>query len=140
MMDQEITSKHTPGPWDAVAEPAHGNYDNGGFRIDGPDTEQIAFVWNANVRYGTADHFGSKNGQADARLIAAAPTMYEELDRLRAVNADLLATLSLATEWLGNLLACRACMGALLDAMPRDLSGINALRTTIARAEKENGK
>ena len=133
-MEQEITSKHTPGPWDAVAEPAHGNYDNGGFRIDGPDTEQIAFVWNANVRYGTADHFGSKNGQADARLIAAAPTMYEELDRLRAVNAELIAAgkaLLRADESCGY--HNDKIYGATTEATI-------ALRAAIARAEQENGK
>ena len=80
-------AQYTPAPWTIHEEPSRtfpdGEVDHGGYRIDAENIEQIAFVWRSNKRWG--DHptpFGSAEAEADARLIAAAPTLLEALKDL----------------------------------------------------------
>lgn len=78
----------TPGPWTVHVEPPTGidSFDLGGFRIDADSQEQVAYVWNASQRcqtpgyIGPPHYFGSHNGMADARLIAAAPALLAALE------------------------------------------------------------
>ena len=67
-----MNTTHTPGPWRYMATPASG-YTDWGVKI-GRDTIGV-YV------------------EADARLIAAAPETAAERDRLKTINADLLAAL-----------------------------------------------
>ena len=78
--------KYTKRPWKVIEEELSVDLelDNGGFRIDGPETEQIAYVWNGTRRYDidnkpTGPQFGSLNGKQDAKLMSSAPEMYELL-------------------------------------------------------------
>ena len=85
-------SKHTPGPWTLHEEPARtfsdGSVDHGGFRVDAPNVEQLAYLWNASHRWGPDPQpFGASEAHANARLIHAAPDMLAALrDAERAVD------------------------------------------------------
>lgn len=78
-------SAHTPGPWfiGKVDPPSrHGDWDDaGGYRIDADGVEQLCYAWNASHRIplsgvqSDGPPFGSDNGEANARLIAAAPEL-----------------------------------------------------------------
>ncbi len=61
-------SKHTPGPW--IVE------------------EGISYAFNIRTKYGYSVCVMFKKNLSDARLIAAAPKMYELLDKLRNVIND----------------------------------------------------
>ena len=71
-------SKHTPGPWDWT---------------DGEGDTKLVFAA-GDLRFG----YVRVNGEANARLIAAAPTQQAEIDRLRALNAELLQALEAAVK------------------------------------------
>lgn len=81
--------KHTPGPWNVgkVDPPSkHGDWDDaGGYRIDADGVEQLCYVWNASQRMplsglqADGPPFGSDSGEANARLIAAAPDLLSAL-------------------------------------------------------------
>lgn len=60
-------TKHTPGPWESYPEKSH-------FTICDRDGTHFAYV---------VGEFG-ENGEANARLIAACPTMYDKLEAIRA--------------------------------------------------------
>jgi len=70
-------SEHTPGPWVV----AGGSYNDWRIKPIGKDV-YIATLFN---RYGWASE-----GEANARLIAAAPDMADEIERLKADQAKLL--------------------------------------------------
>lgn len=82
-------SAHTPGPWTLIEERGHtfsdGSVDHGGFRVDAQGVEQLCYVWNLSKRvplYGKQSdgpEFGSSQGAANARLIAAAPDLLTAL-------------------------------------------------------------
>jgi hypothetical protein len=90
-------SKHTSAPWTIKEDPGHkfanGETDYGGFRIDANDVEQLAYVWRANVRFGSTEPFGAAEAEANARLIAAAPDIleaaYVSLAELEAVEKEI---------------------------------------------------
>lgn len=74
-----MTNKHTPGPWEV--RPSSN-------RLNGT-------AWRDIVSMGT-EFTGAYVGEAleqDAALIASAPDLLAERDRLREVNAELLAAL-----------------------------------------------
>ena len=98
----------TPGPWAAED-------DHDGYRIEGRGNPS------GTVAVLTARR--SVTGKADALLIAAAPETAAERDRLREVNADLLAALRNITE----------CAEAGPDGANMDL-WIEQARAAIAKA------
>ena len=78
-----MSHKHTPGPWHLeVGEdgPPVVKDDNGEF---------VTYL--SETRYHDGRH--DQEAEANARLIAAAPQTAAERDRLREVNAELLAAL-----------------------------------------------
>lgn len=82
---------HTPGPWTIHDDPGHtsanGDVDHGGYRIDAHNTEQLAFVWRSNHRWGDDPQpFGATEAEANARLIAAAPGLLEAAQLLEAAE------------------------------------------------------
>lgn len=72
---------HTPGPWTFV--PMKGAGPAGHVCAATPGLGQVV----ATVMIAGGD------GTSNARLIAAAPDMEKEIERLRGINADLLAAL-----------------------------------------------
>ena len=67
---------HTPGPWEAASP---GDYDTDGIGVFARNPSGLRY-YIASVRYmGTAPEMGAEH---NARLIAAAPMMYEALQRL----------------------------------------------------------
>lgn len=76
-----MTNKHTPGPW-IVRVNASGNPFV--YRVDG-----VIICGVAMVREG----MDRAENEANAALIASAPDLLAERDRLKAVNAKLLAAL-----------------------------------------------
>ena len=73
-----MTSKHTPGPWVVNAS------ENGLVWVDG-DSETVS-ICDLYHRHKDGEFISKENVKANARLISAAPDMYEAL-------ADLLSSL-----------------------------------------------
>ena len=72
--DRDDTPMHTPGPWTAKFGPGAG----GGYQgVDGPKGERVALC-DEDTRMGVFTR------EANARLIAAAPKMYAELESISA--------------------------------------------------------
>ena len=94
--------RYTRGPWKAVDMPirklSDGEIDYGGFRIDAPDVEQLAFVWRSNIRFGSSERFGAEEAAANARLICASQDLVEALRILIACTERLPGTHSLAID------------------------------------------
>jgi len=98
-----MTSKHTPGPWTVKGKQS----------IRGPNSEYI-------------DKTNWSNGEADARLIAAAPDL---LEALRSTLAD-----------LERLATAEARANMAPTGQPRRTVALdkwNAARAAIAKAEGE---
>ena len=72
-MQPAETSKHTPGPWRIRQSYADQTY--------------------THVYSDTDDRIACTRSEANARLIAAAPETAAERDRLKEINAELLAAL-----------------------------------------------
>jgi hypothetical protein len=74
------------GPLTIHDDPGHtfsdGEVDYGGYRIDAPGVEQVAFVWRKNRRFGSDQVFGADEAEAYAKLFAAAPDLLEALDEI----------------------------------------------------------
>ena len=90
-----MTTKHTPGPWRVEPRPMLGQiaiYSDDPHGMD-PKTETNLIC---------AMHNGPVNA-ANAALIASAPDLLAERDRLRAVNAELVAALRAISCIAGNL-------------------------------------
>jgi hypothetical protein len=73
--------KHTPGPWRI--------FNSTDIFPDDNDTEGLRQIADCSV----SEHIPFTEQQANARLIAAAPETAAERDRLKVVNAELLAVL-----------------------------------------------
>ena len=95
---------HTPGPWRAVIQKGDGGYSVGAY-IEDAGRGWIAQLWGKNE-----EDFKScqKETIANAALIASAPYMKDEIDRLKAEKADMLAMLeelrecSVLSWWSGG--------------------------------------
>ena len=88
-------AEHTPGPW-RVFTTKDGTKVIGIGELNGAGVADCGFgVWRG----------GSKEALANARLIAAAPETAAERDRLREVNAELLAALKALLEELNLIRA-----------------------------------
>ena len=101
-----MTTKHTPGPWQAQDYWIIGCVEDSWDIMAGADTacpKRVAKVFTS---------------EADARLIAAAPETAAERDRLKEVNAELLEALktfpgftddaTVGDDWLEKALAAIA--------------------------------
>ena len=109
-------SEHTPGPW-KVFTTKDGTKVIGIGELNGAGIADCGFgIWRGN----------SKEALANARLIAAAPETAAERDRLREVNAELLAELKDAVDLADNL------YGHLTS---EELNLIDAWPAIIAKAE-----
>ncbi|WP_374633996.1 hypothetical protein [Ferrovibrio sp.] len=76
--------KHTPGPWVLI------NHDEAGLHYVKAQPHPAMRGFTKEI----ADVFsGDEEGAANAALIASAPDLLAERDRLREVNAELLAAL-----------------------------------------------
>ena len=90
-------SEHTPGPWKVVDGDSYdGWYEPGEYEYlvitthpEPRPNNQIASFWDSEFGY---------EAQANASLIAAAPDMAAEIERLRAENARLLEACKMARE------------------------------------------
>lgn len=78
-------NNHTPGPWVAKFEEA--------YYVIGPDLGRVAMMMNLKGAHGLAGRRSGEESAANARLIAAAPETAAERDRLKEINAELLAAL-----------------------------------------------
>lgn len=92
--------KHTPGPWQVGCE--HGLQK---LEIANSDySKAIATVWAkqsvARREDGRQVFVADPEGEANCRLIAAAPDLLAERDRLKEINAELLAALMMTKSWL----------------------------------------
>jgi hypothetical protein len=77
-----LTMKHTPGPWETST------LDGGEWQVCGPGGgDTIAALYNGNE-------------EANANLIAAAPDLLAERDRLKAINAELLEALQTIENYI----------------------------------------
>jgi hypothetical protein len=114
-----MTTTHTPGPWEAYSFRASEDTRGAMVRVMRPETEGTRANPDICRVYAMGDD-GRPGGEmeANARLIAAAPETAAERDRLRHVNADLLAALRELSEWMRSHtgprdgthdMLCRAC-------------------------------
>ena len=117
-------TQHTPGPWFTVTVAGkHGRNKRG----IGTGNYQVCQI-----------HVGSRNGELDetqmanAELIAAAPETATERDRLRKINAELLAALEM-TERFFSAHADRISAHCGTGFKPTR----RTVRAAIARAEGE---
>lgn len=74
-----MTAEHTPGPWSITSD------DGGDLYITAPDVTDLESPWNIAIAVGACGYRDDpRTGctAANARLIAAAPEMYEALKPL----------------------------------------------------------
>jgi hypothetical protein len=111
-----MSAQHTPGPW----------------INDAPGC--VAKHWPEGGKATVCICPAGAEGEANARLIAAAPETAAERDHLRALNADMLAALREILQRENARAATLRCMEewAQLDDSHKN---INTARAAIARAE-----
>ena len=90
-----MSTKHTVGKWKAGKPEANGT------PVTGPCGVTIAWC-GANAVYGAAEPYriDRYEAEANARLIAAAPETAAEQDKLREINADMLAALKAVRKFM----------------------------------------
>ena len=119
-MSEAIQLAHTPEKWIAVNGPAPGHPWAVGWNVYDENRERIATVTDGE----------------DAHLIAASPETAAERDRLRAVNADLLAALE---EWarLNNIKGLDPAVRRQMKSYAAGLTteALHKARAAIARAK-----
>lgn len=126
-----MTQKHTPGPWD-IERPCGFPY-TGIYVVShkaNHDKQFHSFI--AEVRQYRESH----EAEANARLIAQAPALLAERDRLREINREQLKALKLLYKAWEALIPCLGNSvvqdyGLVLTTAPC------AAKTAIAKAEKE---
>ena len=106
-----MTAKHTPGPWHIDASKSFYVFASGAL-AEQAGVEHGPFICNAST-------------QANAALIASAPDLLAERDRLLQVNAELLVALKGIIRHLGPFMG-QGCMD----------SEIAVARAAIAKAEE----
>lgn len=92
----------TLGPLTVHEEPertySDGTVDKGGYRIDGPGIDQVAFVWRENRRCSplggqeVGELFGDKQAKEYADLFATAPDLLAAAVKALADCCDLIGT------------------------------------------------
>lgn len=94
---------HTPGPWRLDFEKHYSGAE--GFSTAKNKVQSLAIYGGRKCLCAVISAWRAPDPQslADARLIAAAPETAAERDRLKAVNAELLAALQAMTEELAAL-------------------------------------
>lgn len=88
--------KTTEGKWTVKHSPPAGKDDKGGFQINTPDIDQIAFVWylNKRLKYDAAnmeasEDFGTTSAKADAILMSEAKRLLAALEKLTETADEL---------------------------------------------------
>lgn len=85
--------KFTPGPWEAHI------MQNGAHHVNGADDSSVCDLYHMKTQiHDGSVVFRKPNAEANARLIAAAPETADERDRLKVINAELLAALEGMTK------------------------------------------
>jgi len=120
-------AKHTPGPWKI----RH-------FAGDlGKDEPQIATLPDSDGfgrPIATVNYLGADERQANAALIASAPDLLAERDRLRQVNAELVAALEDAAFLLAKI---GKFPGDLPQFMGSIIRSVQDARAALAKAKGE---
>lgn len=96
-------AKHTPGPWVDMGLSGYPDGDNGEyheiqFHNGTAEEGNRSFGHVCDVHVLAANEHARAIAKANARLIAAAPETAAERDRLKALNAELLAALKAIKE------------------------------------------
>jgi len=120
---ETIETKHTPGPW-IVRMTASGNP----FIYDDATGKNIAGV------AGTRPGIDADESQANAALIAQAPDLLAERDKLAAINAELVAALEDASFLLAKI---GKFPGDLLQFMGSIIRSVQDARAALAKAKGE---
>lgn len=110
-----MNTKHTLGPWHIGMHP--------GPIIYGADSSQVADC--------RGDLLGKDESLANLRLIAAAPDLLAECERLRTINSELVAALEAAETSLSY--AADLLQAPRVSAMRENLSDA---RAALARAKE----
>ena len=110
----EAAQQHTPGKWEVFST------ETGAGRVL---KHQVRA--NADCAFGEDSFTVTLRNEADARLIAAAPETAAERDRLKAVNAELLAALE---ETQADVSDARALASKILDNPRHGVTGTEAER------------
>ena len=91
-----MSAAHTPGPWRLLPEEVDKPYIRvRGTRLGG--RYKIANV--VSVVYDCAHEREAQETRANAHLIASAPDLLAERDRLKALNAELAAACAAIVDW-----------------------------------------
>ena len=125
-----MTTTHTPGPWRATKALNQ-------MTDDGTTVAQVgSTVADARNWWICSDAHSHGNRESDARLIAAAPETAAERDRLRHVNADLLAALAELSYWSDRINSLQhAGMNILASTWSELWDATNKARAALAKAE-----
>ena len=120
-------AQHTPKPW-VFTEARQG---------DKPDYGTSGFVSSGDFQYAIAAiyHHSSNSHEANAHLIASAPELLEDNERLREVNAELLATL----DDLDTSGGVEYCVDGWRDQYDGHSSKCLSARAAIAKARGQTG-
>lgn len=122
-------AKHTPGPWTVAESFTPGYRKCPAIQANEPKSGEM---FELCVIFGEDDDaVATPMAQANARLIAAAPETAAERDRLREVNADMLAAL----KGLRPIIEAAESNASGNLEWPRVSARINAARAAIAKAE-----
>ena len=114
-----MTTQHTPGPWIVSPKPGY----MGAKRIQHPDAlSDIALAW----------------GEADARLIAAAPELATLCDELRATCGMLQDELSRVKAECDTLRAERVRLHGMLEVVSAEY--LYVMNTNDIRDSRQNGQ
>ena len=113
-----MTTQHTPGPWHVGMKP--------GPIIYGPKGEWIADIQHSMLEL--------DENRANVALIASAPGLLAERDRLKESNAELREVVNRMAPWLGKVIADGSYKNC---ANPNDaIETLKQARAALERAGK----